>query len=167
MIRFRRALAAASASAVIAAALTASAGAAAADAADNWASYNRTLAGDRFSPLAELTPANVAQLKQICAYQLPEVGAFQSGPLAIDGTLYFTTDEGSYAVDAASCKLKWRRHRHSPTPSALAVNRGFAYLDGKLFRGTSDAHVLARLGSRARRASPGGLSADGADRCER
>jgi alcohol dehydrogenase (cytochrome c) len=143
MISVRRALAAAGASVVIGAAFASSVGAASGEGADNWPSYNRTLAGDRFSPLAELTSENVARLKQICSYRLPEVGAFQTGPLAIDGTLYFTTDEGSYAIDAASCRLKWRRHRHSATPSPLAVNRGFAYLDGKLFRGTSDAHVLA------------------------
>jgi alcohol dehydrogenase (cytochrome c) len=118
-------------------------GAAPADDPGNWMSYNRTLAGDRFSPLDEITTANVARLKPVCSYRLPEVGSFQTGPLAVDGTLYFTTDEGSYAIDAASCKLKWRRHRHSATPSPLAVNRGFAYLDGKVFRGTSDAHVIA------------------------
>jgi alcohol dehydrogenase (cytochrome c) len=33
--------------------------------------------------------------------------------------------------------------RKSKTPSALLVNRGFAYMNGRLFRGTSDAHVLA------------------------
>ncbi|HUN73079.1 MAG TPA: PQQ-binding-like beta-propeller repeat protein [Steroidobacteraceae bacterium] len=143
MIEVRRALAAACGLIALAAILLLCIGGAAADDADNWASYNRTLAGDRFSPLAEITAANVMQLKQVCTYRLPEVGSFQTGPLAIDGTLYFTTDESSYALDAASCKLKWRRHRHSPTPSPLAVNRGFAYLDGKLFRGTSDAHVIA------------------------
>jgi alcohol dehydrogenase (cytochrome c) len=142
MVRIRRALAA-GASLLICAVFAPSIGAASGDDAGNWPSYNRTLAGDRFSPLAELTPENVAQLKQICAYRLPEVGAFQTGPLAIDGALYFTTDESSYALDAATCKLKWRRQRHSATPSPLAVNRGFAYLEGMLFRGTSDAHVIA------------------------
>ena len=109
----------------------------------NWPSYNRTLAGERFSPLDEITTSNVAKLRRVCTYTLPEVGSFQTGPLAIDGTLYFTTDEGSYAIDASRCTLKWRRHRHSATPSPLAVNRGFAYLEGRLFRGTSDAHVIA------------------------
>jgi alcohol dehydrogenase (cytochrome c) len=109
----------------------------------DWPAYNRTLAGDRFSPLTEITAANVSGLKQICAYSLPEVTSLQTGPLVVDGTMYFTTDTISYAVDAATCVQKWKQVRHSPTPSALAVNRGFAYMDGMLFRGTSDAHVLA------------------------
>ncbi|MGH8228918.1 MAG: pyrroloquinoline quinone-dependent dehydrogenase [Steroidobacteraceae bacterium] len=109
----------------------------------NWPEYNRTLAGDRYSPLTEITPSNVGKLKLRCAYTLPETVSFQTGPLVIDGTMYFTTFEGSYAIDAATCKLKWSHHEKSVGPPGLAVNRGFAYLDGRLFRGTSDAHAIA------------------------
>src|ERR1700726_4549722 len=108
----------------------------------DWLTYNRTLAGDRFSPLKEINRSNVA-LKAICTYTLPEVSSLQTGPLVIDGTMYFTTDEGSYAIDASTCAEKWKYHRHSDTPSMLLVNRGFAYTNGRLFRGTSDSHVLA------------------------
>ena len=111
--------------------------------ANDWPSYNRTLAGDRFSPLAEISRANVAQLHTVCTYTLPEVTSLQTGPLVVNGTMYFTTDTSSYAIDASTCTEKWKQVRHSETPSFLAVNRGFAYLDGRLFRGTSDAHVIA------------------------
>jgi alcohol dehydrogenase (cytochrome c) len=113
------------------------------DADADWLTYNRTLPGDRFSPLKEIDRSNVAQLKAICTYTLPEVSSLQTGPLVIDGTMYFTTDEGSYAIDASTCAEKWKQHRHSPTPSMLLVNRGFAFTNGRLFRGTSDSHVLA------------------------
>jgi alcohol dehydrogenase (cytochrome c) len=109
----------------------------------DWPAYNRTLAGDRYSPLAEITPLNVAQLKLRCKYTLPELASFQTGPLVVDGTMYFTTFEGSYAIDAASCAEKWAHHQKSAGPPGLAVNRGFAYLDGRLYRGTADAHVIA------------------------
>ena len=109
----------------------------------NWPEYNRTLAGDRSSPLAQIDRANVARLRRVCAYTLPEVSGFQTGPIVIDGVMYFTTDENSYAIDAGNCRLRWTRHRRSATPNPLHVNRGFAYLDGRLFRGTSDGHVLA------------------------
>src|SRR5215469_12900381 len=55
--------------------------------------------------------------------------------------MYFTTNQGSYAIDAATCVEKWQYIRQSRA-SSLA-NRGFAYLDGKLFRVTQDLHVLA------------------------
>jgi len=109
----------------------------------NWTTYNRTLAGDRFSPLAQIDRSNVAQLQTLCTYTLPEVSSLQTGPIVIGGTMYFTTDTVSYAVDAATCGEKWKVPRHSDSPSALLVNRGFAYMNGRLFRGTSDAHVLA------------------------
>src|SRR4051812_1953306 len=109
----------------------------------DWPSYNRTLAGDRYSPLAEINTRNIAQLRTICSYTLPEVTALQTGPIVVNGTMYFTTDTISYAIDAATCAQRWRTVRHSETPSSLGVNRGFAYMDGRLFRGTSDVHVIA------------------------
>ena len=110
--------------------LESSAGAQVAD--GDWLTYNRTLAGDRFSPLKEINRSNVSQLKSICTYTLLEVSSLQTGPLVVDGTMYFTTDEGSYAIDASTCAEKWKQHRHSDTPSMLLVNRGFAYANGRL-----------------------------------
>ena len=109
----------------------------------DWPTFNRTLAGDRFSPLTEIDRSNVARLVVACRYELPEVTALQTGPIVVGGTMFFTTDTISYAVDAATCEERWKSVRHSPSPSRLAVNRGAAYLDGRVFRGTSDAHVIA------------------------
>ena len=50
----------------------------------DWLTYNRTLAGDRFSPLKEIDRSNVTQLKAICTYTLPEVSSLQTGPLVVD-----------------------------------------------------------------------------------
>jgi len=112
-------------------------------AAGDWPSYNRTLAGDRFSPLDEINRGNVAQLAAVCSYTLPEVSALQTGPIVVAGTMYFTTETRSYAIDAATCAEKWNVERPVEHPSPLGVHRGFAYLDGRLFRGTTDGHVLA------------------------
>ncbi len=109
----------------------------------NWAAYNRTPAGDRFSPLTEIDRSNVGGLELRCAYSLPEVSSLQTGPIVVDGTMYFTTETRSYAIDAATCAEKWRVERPLEHPSTLSVHRGFAYLDGRLFRGTTDGHVLA------------------------
>src|SRR5690349_11354760 len=68
----------------------------------NWTSYNRTLAGDRFSPLAQIDRSNVALVQTLCTYTLPEVTSLQTGPVVVDGTMYFTTDTISYAIDAGT-----------------------------------------------------------------
>lgn len=109
----------------------------------DWPSFGRTVAGDRYSPLAQIDRGNVARLRQVCSYVLPEVAALQTGPLVVGGTMYFTTDTVSYAIDGASCREIWRVARHSAQRNPLLVHRGFAWLDGVLFRGTTDGHVLA------------------------
>lgn len=110
----------------------------------DWSSYNRTLAGDRFSPLSEINGGNVGRLARQCEYPLPKPTSFQTGPLAIDGVLYFTSPDASFAIDASTCEERWRVSHPAPTgEGVVSANRGFAYLDGRLFRGTLDGHVLA------------------------
>ncbi|MBF5042894.1 MULTISPECIES: PQQ-binding-like beta-propeller repeat protein [Myxococcaceae] len=89
-----------------------------------------------------MTRQNVAQLQQVCAFDAPEEVSFQSGLVAVGGTLYFTAFDTTYAIDGATCEQKWKQRREEP-PTFLKVNRGVAYSDGRLFRGTGDAHVLA------------------------
>jgi alcohol dehydrogenase (cytochrome c) len=108
----------------------------------DWATYNGPLAGDRYSPLTQITAANVSQLRQVCAFDAPEAVNFQSGIVAVNGVLYFTVFNHTYAIDAATCQQKWR-HTRAEADTFLMVNRGVAYSDGKLFRGTGDAHVVA------------------------
>ena len=124
----------------------------------DWSTFNRTLAGDRFSPLSEINRENVTRLRPVCTYTLPEVVALETGPLVIDGTLYFTTDLGSYAIDADTCAEKWRRVREVAKPNGYGAHRGFGYLDCTLFRGTSDAHVIALDAKDGRTVRCGGSS---------
>jgi PQQ-dependent dehydrogenase (methanol/ethanol family) len=107
----------------------------------DWMTYNGPPSGDRYSPLAQITAANVGQIRQVCAFDAPEAVNFQSGILAVNGVLYFTLFNHTYAVDGATCQQKWKHTRPEPD-TFLMVNRGVAYDDGRLFRGTGDAHVL-------------------------
>jgi len=108
----------------------------------DWATYNGPLSGDRYSPLTQITAANVGQIRQVCGFDAPEAVNFQSGIVAVNGVLYFTLFNHTYAVDGATCQQKWTHTRPEPD-TFLMVNRGVAYSDGRLFRGTGDAHVLA------------------------
>jgi alcohol dehydrogenase (cytochrome c) len=67
----------------------------------------------------------------------------QTGPVVINGVMYFTTDTVTYAINAVTGKLKWKRIRPVEKPVGYGANHGVAYLDNKLFRGASDAHVFA------------------------
>ncbi len=107
-----------------------------------WPSYNGDPGASRFSSLSEINPGNVKNLLRACTYDTGETTSFQSGLLMVKGVIYFTTNAATYAVDASSCELKWKYSRPGGR-GGLGVNRGLAWLDGKLFRGTGDAHVFA------------------------
>lgn len=48
-----------------------------------------------------------------------------------------------FAIDANTCQEKWRTHEDIPIRAPhFMVNRGAAFLDGKLFRGTQDGRVF-------------------------
>ena len=111
-----------------------------------WLSYNGDLSANRFSSLSEINPGNVKNLLPACTYDTGETTAFQSGLLMTQGVVYFTTNDATYAIDASSCALKWKYSRPGGR-GGLGVNRGVAWLDGRLFRGTGDAHVIALDGS--------------------
>ncbi len=108
----------------------------------DWLTYNGSLAGDRFSPLKQINASNVSGLRQTCAFDTPDTVSFQSGIVAVGGVLYFTAYNNTYAIDATTCQQKWKQTRAEPD-TFLKVNRGVAYLGGRVFRGTGDAHVLA------------------------
>ncbi len=119
------------------------------DPAADWGAYNKTLTGERFSPLAQITVANAARLRPACTFPLGEQASMQTGPVVVAGTMYLTTVVNTYAIDAATCVLRWKHAYHySPKPDYdLKVNRGVAYMDmregPRLFRGTNDGRVYA------------------------
>ena len=110
--------------------------------AGDWPSYNRTLTSDRYSPLSEINTKNVGKLKVLCTYDVGEYSAFESGLIMVENALIGTTVFDIFSLNPATCALNWRTHEDYP-PSLLPANRGAAYLDGMLFRGTQDGRVLA------------------------
>jgi alcohol dehydrogenase (cytochrome c) len=116
----------------------------------DWAAYTGSYAGARFSPLDQITSSNVTSLRPVCTFDVGKRTNMQTGPIVVDGVLYFTTVTDTYAVDATTCALRWRHTYHySPAPpfDPNKVNRGVAYLDTpdgpRLFRGANDGRVLA------------------------
>ena len=109
----------------------------------DWLTYNRTLAGERFSPLARIDVRNARRLKVQCLLQLGELGSFEASPIAYQGRLYLTTVHKVFAVDGSNCAVLWS-YVYTPVDAEhLPVNRGVALYQGKVFRGTIDGHLLA------------------------
>ena len=108
----------------------------------DWPSYNRTLTSDRYATLDSIDTKNVASLKVICNYDTGEQMSFQTGLVQVDGALFGTTEHDTFSIDPNSCKQNWRSHEDF-APAELKVNRGIAWLDHRVFRGTSDGKVVA------------------------
>jgi PQQ-dependent dehydrogenase (methanol/ethanol family) len=111
-------------------------------AAGDWPSYNRTPSSQRYSPLDQINAKNVANLKVLCTYDLHTITAFESGLIMVDNALIGTTEFEIFSINPATCAENWRTHVNS-VGSLLPANRGAAYMDGMLFRGTQDGRVLA------------------------
>jgi alcohol dehydrogenase (cytochrome c) len=85
----------------------------------------------------------VGSLHEVGRYQLPETTSFQSGPIIADGVLFVTTATSTYAVNASNGKLLWSQ-KYQPKSLGLGTGvRGAAYVNGRLYRGTPDAHLIA------------------------
>jgi alcohol dehydrogenase (cytochrome c) len=123
--------------------LAAGIGKAAGPADANWMTYNGTVNGQRYSSLDQINVQNVASLAEVCRLQVDDSGTFQAGLVQIDGTLYMTTAHDTLAVDATNCTVHWRNVYKSEQEDIFQVNRGVAFANGKLFRGTPDSRMLA------------------------
>jgi quinoprotein glucose dehydrogenase len=100
-------------------------------ASGDWRSYNRDASGTRYSPLTQITPANVAKLRPVWTYHMrPSTAAADNGPpsdsnddapfrrgrfsvseatpLVIDNVMYLPTPYGRVvALDAGSGAERW------------------------------------------------------------
>src|SRR6516165_2382726 len=113
-----------------------------APAAGDWPSYNKTLTSERFSDLSQINTQNVGKLKVLCTYDTNQFTAFETGLIMVEGALIGTTEFDIFSLDPATCAQNWRTHEDYPG-YLLPTNRGAAYLDGLLYRGTEDGRVLA------------------------
>jgi alcohol dehydrogenase (cytochrome c) len=116
---------------------------AAATNAGAWLYHTHNYNGTRASPAAQITPANASRLQVACAYQMGETSNFQTGPLVYGGVMYVTAVRTTAAIDAATCRQKWR-HVWAPRGNEVwRTNRGVALKDGRVYRGTSDGYLIA------------------------
>jgi len=111
--------------------------------AGDWPSYNKTLTSERYSQLSQINTTNAARLRVICSYDTKQYTSFETGLIMINGALIGTTEHDIFSLDPATCRQNWRTSENYKPASVLAVNRGAAYMNGLLFRGTEDGRVLA------------------------
>jgi alcohol dehydrogenase (cytochrome c) len=109
----------------------------------DWLMSNHDYSGQRYVDLRQITPQNVAALRPTCLYQAGDTKAFHNNPVVYRGVMYLTTTNSTIALDATSCRVKWR---HNWKPKSIEIhppNRGVAIKDGRVVRATTDGYLFA------------------------
>jgi PQQ-dependent dehydrogenase (methanol/ethanol family) len=117
-----------------------------------WAMPAGDYASSRFSPLAQITPANAKNLRVAWTRSTGVLRGHEGQPLVVDNTMYVVTPypNVAYAIDLTQegQPLRWRfRPENAQAAAGQAccdvVNRGAAYADGKIFYNLLDGHTVA------------------------
>jgi alcohol dehydrogenase (cytochrome c) len=122
----------------------------------NWLTYSGNVLGQRYSPLSQITAANVKNLELQWAWQAKSLEKFETTALVLDGVLYTiqapnntNTADGNtqiVALDAATGRQFWTFRYNIPStarPCCGRVNRGLAILGDTLYMSTLNSHLIA------------------------
>ncbi|MGH8264256.1 MAG: PQQ-binding-like beta-propeller repeat protein, partial [Steroidobacteraceae bacterium] len=116
---------------------------------ENWLTHGRTYDEQRFSPLSQITSANVKQLGLAWYVDLATKRGVEATPLVVDGVM-FTTGPWSmvYAIDVRSGHQIWSYDPQVDRNWAQyaccdVVNRGVAAWGKRVYVGTLDGFLVA------------------------
>ncbi len=114
-----------------------------------WLSHGRTYSEQRFSPLKQITAANVTDVGLAWSTQLDTNRGMEATPIVVDGTMYVTSAWSVvYALDAKTGERKWKYDPGVDKARGVSaccdvVNRGVALWEGKVYVGTIDGRLVA------------------------
>lgn len=115
---------------------------------DNVLTYGMGYNQNRYSTLDQINKSNIKKLVPTWSLSLENNFGEQAQPLVYDGVMYIANAKWTVAVDAISGKQIWRTpvDFDPDTPRVVCCgvsNKGVALYNGKVFRTTLDAYVIA------------------------
>jgi quinohemoprotein ethanol dehydrogenase len=119
---------------------------------ENWITNGGTLFNQRYSPLDQLTSANVANLKGVWRIHLNSATAFkysgEAQPIVNDGVVYVSTGASDvFALNLDSGKTIWKYEGNLPAAMNTVCcgwsSRGVALGDGRVYVSRLDADLVA------------------------
>jgi alcohol dehydrogenase (cytochrome c) len=115
---------------------------------DNITTYGMGYHQRRHSTLSQINTGNVRRLVPVWSTPLHNLLGEQAQPLVYNGVMYVTNAAWTFALDLATGKQLWRTAvDYDPgTPRVVCCgvsNKGPAIYNGRLYRVTLDAHVVA------------------------
>jgi alcohol dehydrogenase (cytochrome c) len=120
-----------------------------------WPMVRRTYDGWGYSPLDQITPANVGQLRPAWVFSTGVGSGHEAAPVVVNGVMFLSTPEHRVvAIDAKTGVLLWR-YIKDVAPSIIAphpTTRGIAVYGTRVFFAANDATLVAldaRTGTQA------------------
>ena len=115
---------------------------------DNVLTYGMGYHQNRYSPLTQINKSNVKRLVPVWSTSLDNELGEQAQPMLHNGVMYVSNARWTYAIDAMTGRVIWRTavNFDPDTPRVVCCgnsNKGVAIYNGKVFRGTLDAFVIA------------------------
>jgi alcohol dehydrogenase (cytochrome c) len=109
----------------------------------DWPAWRRSHLGQGWSPLKQITTANVSRLGVAWSQALP-AGEAITEPLERDGVLYVMgAGDQIFAFDAVNGRMLWRYQRTLPKDARTSGKKTIALYGDKLYTATSDIHMVA------------------------
>ena len=112
-----------------------------------WLLYGGNYANYRHSPIEELTPEAVPNLRVAWSFPTGTDRQFEVSPVVYDGIMYISSSYNRlFALDAATGELFWRYDHQLPSDLRVCcgpVNRGVAIAGDAVLMATLDARLLA------------------------
>jgi alcohol dehydrogenase (cytochrome c) len=112
----------------------------------NWLMVRRTYSGWGYSPLDQITPANVKRLQPVWAAATGVNSGHEAAPIVNDGVMFVATPGNQVmALDARAGTILWR-YRHQQPEDLIQphfTSRGVAVYGDKVFFAAGDAVLVA------------------------
>ena len=110
--------------------------------------YGMGYSNQRYSPLKQINSTNAGKLVPKWSYSLNNPQGQESQPIVHEGVMYVTTHSATVAINPLTGKQIWKADIELPQDvfkyaCCGILNRGAAIYEGKLYRVTLDAHVIA------------------------
>ncbi len=112
----------------------------------NWLLFRRTYDGWGYSPLSQITPANVGNLELVWSFATGQVEGHQAPPIVNNGVMFVATPGNQVlAIEAKTGALLWRYKRTLPDDltNLHPTSRGVGLLGDKLYFASADAQLVA------------------------
>jgi alcohol dehydrogenase (cytochrome c) len=111
--------------------------------AGDWLHTNHDYGGQRFVDARGIDRQNAHLLRPACVYDVGDLYPFQTSPIVYRGVMYLTTPYATIALDAVTCRVRWRYDWEATARENWPQSRGVGLKAGKVLRGTRDGHLLA------------------------